>query len=165
MALKQSNFSILSLLFLSFLLISCKSQKVIEDNSCKGKTEIHTEWLEKENETANHVVVKNPPDYFAINFVGDFNNDSFSIFVNNKLHSNLNIEEPEEDKAKYVVVISRRIYPEIPLLRIESVKLKKCFDIKLDAKHPLVYIWLDNDKWIVKYTNFYNSDNKKPISQ
>jgi len=152
------------LLIILFFQIGCKSpKKIIDNNTCQGKTEIHSAWLNPENEDANHKLVKSTSNYFAIHFVGSFNKDSLHIFVNNKFYSKINIEEPEEEKSKYAFVLSRRMYPEVPLLKIESIKLKRCFDLQLDEKYPLVYIWLEQDKWIVKYSNFYDSDNKKPL--
>lgn len=156
----MKNIKIFQLICLSVLLFSCKS---VKDTSCTERFELQKELLDPNNQDTEHKIAYGiAGKAFAIKYIGNFDNDTLSLFVNDKFHSKINIERSSDiDEKSYGSVISIFEKMDSPTLKIISRNKKNCITMKLDWKYPLIYVWLENEKWIVRYSNFYHSDNLK----
>jgi len=152
-------------LLLGIVLItsSCKpKENIIKSKSCLGEIDFEYEWLKKKKEDRNHVIADRYSKYYAIKFVGEYK-DSVSIYLNDNLQNKMYIEKDDnEDEHNYGFTFS---HLKNPILKIESIAKKSCFNIKLDKKYPIIYVWLDKKgKWSIRFSNFYHSDNLKKHS-
>ena len=156
----MKNIKIVLLVCFLVIVYSCKS---VKDTACSEKFELQKEWLDSDKQDKEHMIAHTiSGKAFVVHYIGNFNNDTLSVFLNDKLHSKINIERLSDvDEKSYASVISIFEERDSHALKIVSRQKKNCISFKLDWKYPIIYIWLENGKWIVRYSNFYHSDNLK----
>jgi hypothetical protein len=101
-------------------------------------------------------IAKNELKAFTVYFLNEFN-DSIKGFVNNKLYFDkfLKITGSNDNLNNYFGYnYSKDI--NIPNLKIVSKTKNTCFDIEIDKRYKLVYVFLSKEgKWTVRFSNIY----------
>ncbi len=141
-------------------LVGCKSQeKVIKSISCKDDVTVQYERTNAEAKREG-LVADEKQESFVVYFLHDFD-DRVKGFVNDELlfDDKILTNEVTSDTEKYFGY-SYAKDKETPVLRISIDEKDKCFDIKIDKKYKLIYVFLtENNKWIVRFSNTHYIHN------
>lgn len=144
----------LTSLFILFILISCSpQQKIIKSISCETNITLQYDKPIKSQKISSTDLKR---EGFTVVFLHSFN-DSIKAFVNNKIYydkylKTVNNSDSHNEHFGY----SYKKDTIIPILKVESVTKKSCFDLKIEKKYKKIYIFLsDEGKWIVRFSNNY----------
>ncbi|PDS26332.1 hypothetical protein B0A77_03210 [Flavobacterium branchiophilum] len=152
------------ILFLIILSVySCKpKENIVKNVTCGGNLKVEYEWLDLDKEDRNHIVAnKYFKGGFTIYFVSEYD-DLFKLYVNNEFIIKKEISRTEDDKIFNSGFSFGKAEDSIPIFKVESINKKSCFDVKLNRKYPILYVWLaENGKWTIRFSNFIHSDNLK----
>lgn len=155
------------LIFLiNLIFFGCKpKEKLVENVSCDGKLKSQYEWLDWNKEDRTHVVANRFfKGGFTIYFVSELK-DSLKLYVNSEFRAKLDIDRSENEEELNYAFSFGKAEDSIPTVKVESESKKTCFDVKLNRKYPIVYVWLDkNGEWTIRFSNFIHSDNLKKAS-
>lgn len=143
---------ILCKIFIIIFLTGCANQqRVIDSLTCPGKI-----IVERENYSQGkpRIKVDDKQNHFAVFFLDGFK-DTIQGYVDNKL-----VFEKFVDSHAGGYYTSDFSYDykgdEEPLvLKMVSTTRNSCFDVKIDKKYKLVYVYLlEGDQWTIWFTNF-----------
>jgi hypothetical protein len=142
-------------IFLFIVILGCASkERTIKNISCLG--EVTLQYDKIKNSDKGKPIAKNELKAFTVYFLNEFN-DSIKGFVNNKLYFDkfLKITGSNDNLNNYFGYnYSKDI--NIPNLKIVSKTKNTCFDIEIDKRYKLVYVFLSKEgKWTVRFSNIY----------
>lgn len=141
--------------FTFLILFGCVSQeKLIKNISCEGNIVLQYDKI-KRNDLGKPLANKNL-NAFNVYFIGDFN-DSIQSYVNNKLYfENFLQTNNNSDKITNGFGYNYSKDSKIPVLKIISKSKKTCFDLEVNKKYKLIYVFISNEgKWTVRFSNIY----------
>lgn len=143
------------LITLIFSVASCKvSEKIAKSISCDGNIEIQ---YDRAKLFGNH----NPKadrklDAFQVIFLSDFD-ENIKAYVNDKLVFDEYVKiGTESHSIENTFGYNYKSDLKLPILKVESIEKGTCFDIEIDKKYKIIYLFIDkNGKWIVRFSNEY----------
>jgi hypothetical protein len=137
------------------VLVGCKTQdKVINNISCSGKITVQYDKIKRSDR--GKPIAKKDLKVFTVYFINEFN-DSIQGYVNNKLHYDkyLKIEDGSDNLKDYFGYNYSKDL-NVPILKITSKTRNVCFDLEIDKRYKLIYVFFTNDgKWVVRFSNIY----------
>ncbi len=134
---------------------SCKiSEKITENLSCEGNIEIqydNAKLLGNDNPKADKKL-----DGFQVIFLSDFD-ENIKAYVNEKLIFDEYVKiGTESHSIENTFGYSYKSDKKSPILKVESIEKGTCFDIEIDKKYKIIYLFIDEKgKWIVRFSNEY----------
>jgi hypothetical protein len=134
---------------------SCKiSKKITENLSCEGNIEIqydNSKLLGNDNPKADKKL-----DGFQVIFLSDFD-ENIKAYVNEKLIFDEYVKiGTESHSIENTFGYSYKSDKKSPILKVESIEKGTCFDIEIDKKYKIIYLFIDEKgKWIVRFSNEY----------
>jgi len=144
------------LYFLAILIIySCSSQeKVVKNISCPGEVTLQYDKVKKSDR--GKPIAKKDLKNFMVYFLYDFN-DTIQGYVNNKLKYEKFLKlDGSSDKHNDYFGYNYSKDQKTPVLKIISKNKKTCFDIEIDKKYKLIYVFIDDkSKWTARFSNIY----------
>jgi hypothetical protein len=150
----KSKFNFLILAFL-ILLFSCKpSEKVIKNISCSGNVTLQYDKIKHSDK--GKPIAKKDLKAFTVYFLHSFK-DSIQGYVNNKLcyEKYLDLSGSSDSMNEYFGYNYSKD-TNIPILKVVSKTKNICFDVAIDEKYKIVYVYLSDDgNWIVRFSNVY----------
>lgn len=152
--MKQLQNFILLLPIISLILISCGSQeKVVQSIECKEQVVVQYEnasaQAKKEGLEANK-----KRNSFVVFFLNDFNHQ-VKGFVNDELlfDENISTNSSTSDTNKYFGYEYTKDKT-APVLKVSIPSENKCFDIEIDKRYKLIYVFLTREgNFIVRFSN------------
>ncbi|MDO8316250.1 MAG: hypothetical protein Q7T12_01875 [Flavobacterium sp.] len=144
------------LVFLILLLtLGCKThEKTIKNISCSGEVILQYDRIKYSDR--NKPKAHKNLETFTVYFLSEYK-DSIQGYVNEKLiyENYINQRDSDDDNNKYFNYNYSKD-TKIPILKIRLVNKLTCFDIQIDKRYKLIYVWLDrNEKWLVRFSNIY----------
>lgn len=149
----KTKFIFISLFIIQMFLGCSLKSKVIKNISCKGNLNIQ---YDKNKTNNSYPLADKKLKAFTVYFLNNFK-DSIHAYVNNKLYFNkyLNLNGDSDDLKNYFGY-SYLKDSNIPILKIESKSRNSCFDIEINKKYKLIYVFLSEDGiWTVRFSNKY----------
>lgn len=146
-----------SKLYLLVILIiyGCSSQeKVIKNITCLGEVTLQYDKIKRSDK--GKPIAKKDLQAFMVYFLYDFN-DTIQGYVNNELKYEkfLKLDGSSDIHNDYFGYNYSKDQ-KTPILKIISKNKKTCFDIKIDKKYKLIYVFIDEKgKWAVRFSNIY----------
>ena len=141
-------------LIISSIIVNCSSKsRMINNVSCKGLVNLQYDINKNGN---GYPLANKNSNAFTVYFLNDFK-DSIQGFVNNKLYYNKYLKlDGKSDNMKDYFGYNYSKDITTPILKIESKSRNICFDIEIDKKYKLIYVFLSEDgKWTVRFSNLY----------
>ena len=142
-------------MFLLFSVSSCKvSEKAAKNLSCDGNIEIQYDrkkLFKNDNPKADKKL-----DAFQVLFLSDFD-ENIKAYVNDKLVFDEYVKNgTESHNIENTFGYNYESDLKLPILKVESIKKGTCFDIEINKKYKIIYLFIDkNGKWIVRFSNEY----------
>lgn len=133
----------------------CKTENLIIDSiSCSEKIILQYDKIKKGDK--RKPIAKKELNTFTVYFVNTFN-DSVKGYVNNELLYDKFIKtEDSSDNLKNYFGYNYSNDSKTPVLKIVSKNKNQCFDLEINKKYKLIYIFTTTDgKWIVRFSNIY----------
>jgi hypothetical protein len=144
------------LYFLVILVIyGCSSKgKVIKNITCPGEVTIQYEKIKKSDK--GKTFAKKDLKNFMVYFLYDFN-DTIQCYVNDNLQYEKFLKlDGSSDKHNDYFGYDYSKEQKNPILKIISKNKKTCFDIEIDKKYKIIYIYIDDKgKWTIRFSNIY----------
>ncbi len=140
------------LIFLLFFFISCKTEKSINNLSCGGKVSVQYDRIKAEDR--NKPKADKNVNGCTIYFINEFD-DEIEAYVDGKLkfEKYLKISGGSDSLENYFA-FGYAENTEMPILKIKSKTQNTCFDIQVEKKYKLIYVFLSRDgKWTVRFSN------------
>lgn len=140
---------------LMFSVSSCKiSEKIAENLSCDGNIEIQydrTKLFGNDNPRADRKL-----DAFQVVFLSDFD-ENIKAYVNDKLVFDEYVKiGTESHSIENTFGYNYESDLKLPILKVESIEKGTCFDIEINKKFKIIYLFIDKDgKWVVRFSNEY----------
>lgn len=136
------------------IFVACKPQeRTAKSKSCSGEITIQYDKI-KQSDKSKPIVSKSL-DCFAVCFLSNYR-DTIQGYVNNKKKFEKFIDlDDNSDGMKESFIYNYSQDKETPLLKIISKTTNECFDIFIDKNYKLIYVFKNNDKWIVRFSNIY----------
>ncbi|MDR2204858.1 MAG: hypothetical protein LBE36_01685 [Flavobacteriaceae bacterium] len=132
------------------LLISCTSQNKLS-NSLSCDTRITVQY---DNAKRKAGMAKTDKKSITVIFVSDFN-DHIKSYVNGKEVLNDFVKTNDTGLSNNFFYYNYSQDENPPIIKIQKEN-SDCFDIKINKKYKLVYIFHDSNLgWIVRFTNKY----------
>ncbi|QYS85996.1 hypothetical protein JJC03_13280 [Flavobacterium oreochromis] len=135
-------------------LISCSpTQQTIKSISCNNSITIQYDKPLKSQKISSEDIKKQG---FVVIFLQSFN-DSIKAFVNNKIYYDkfLKTASNSDNHTNYFGY-SYKNDKIVPILKIESISKKSCFDLQINKKYKRIYVFLsDEGNWTVRFSNNY----------
>jgi hypothetical protein len=146
-----------SKLYLLVILIiyGCSSQeKVIKNITCLGEVTLQYDKVKKSDK--GKPIAKKDLNAFTVYFINEFN-DSIQGYVNDKLYYDKYLTiDSNSDNLKDSFGYNYSKDQKTPILKIISKNKKTCFDIEINKKYKLIYVFIDDKgKWIARLSNIY----------
>jgi len=143
--------------FLIVILLSifgCKPQeKIVENITCDGKISLQYDRIKIGDE--DKPIAKKNSQSVTIYFLSSYN-DSIQGFINKHLLYDKFLKQDDNShnlSENFVYDYSKD--SGLPILKIVSKTDDTCFDISIDKKYKLVYVFKNDGKWIVRFSNIY----------
>ena len=146
-----------SKLYLLVILIiyGCSSQeKVIKNITCLGEVTLQYDKVKQSDK--GKPIAKKDLNAFTVYFINEFN-DSIQGYVNDKLYYDKYLTiDSNSDNLKDSFGYNYSKDQKTPILKIISKNKKTCFDIEIDKKYKLIYVFIDDKgKWTTRFSNIY----------
>lgn len=136
------------------LINSCKAQvKTLPSISCKENVTIQYEKNKFNDRKKPHA--DKMLNAFTVYFINEYK-DSIQAFVNDKLYYDKYLKiEGGDDRLNEYFGYNYSKDSKTPILKVISKTNNSCFDILIDKKYKLIYVFRVNGKWIVRFSNIY----------
>lgn len=141
--------------FLGILFISCVHPiKVVKSISCSSNFE-----LQFDKTTSKGQMRKKNQKNITLIFLNYFS-DSIKVYFNGKLKfQEFVVTDSISGDSHKRFFYDLRNEKKLPILKVESSN-RNCFDIQLNKKYKLAYLFLDDKKnWTIRFSNKYYVDN------
>ncbi|WP_339921158.1 hypothetical protein [uncultured Flavobacterium sp.] len=138
--------------FLLCFFISCKTEKSISNISCDGKVSVQYDRIKPEDR--NKPKANKNINGCTVYFINEYDNQ-IEAYVDGKLkfEKYLKISDSSDSLENYFA-FGYAENTEIPILKIKSKSQNTCFDIQIEKKYKLIYVFLSrNGKWTVRFSN------------
>lgn len=138
--------------FLLCFFISCKTEKSISNISCDGKVSVQYDRIKPEDR--NKPKANKNINGCTVYFINEYDNQ-IEAYVDGKLkfEKYLKISDSSGSLENYFA-FGYAENTEIPILKIKSKSQNTCFDIQIEKKYKLIYVFLSrNGKWTVRFSN------------
>lgn len=138
--------------FLLCFFISCKTEKSISNISCDGKVSV--QYDRNKPEDRNKPKANKNINGCTVYFINEYDNQ-IEAYVDGKLkfEKYLKISDSSDSLENYFA-FGYAENTEIPILKIKSKSQNTCFDIQIEKKYKLIYVFLSrNGKWTVRFSN------------
>lgn len=136
------------------IILSCSSkEKIVKNISCEGNISVQYDRLKPKN---SGIVSKQNLQAFTVYFLYEFN-DVIKGFVNNELkyEKKLNLSGSSDALEEYFGYNYSKD-SETPILKVISETKKTCFDIRIDKRYKVIYVYFSKDgKWTIRFSNAY----------
>jgi len=142
-------------LLLILIIYGCSSQeKVINNITCPGQVTLQYDIVKKSDK--GKPIAKKGLNAFTVYFINEFN-DSIQGYVNDKLYYDKYLKtSSNSDNLNESFGYNYSKDKKAPILKLISKTKKTCFDIEIDKKYKLVYVFITNEgKWTVRFSNIY----------
>lgn len=145
------------IIYLSFIIniiLGCKAQEKIMTNiSCKGNVVIQYEKGRHDEKDRPHADVN--LNAFTVYFINEYDDD-IQAFVNDKLYYDKHLKiEGGEDSLKEYFGYNYSKDSKKTILKVLSKTDNSCFDVEVDKKYKLIYVFKSNSRWTVRFSNIY----------
>lgn len=140
--------------FILTILISCQSnRKLIKNTPCNDNIIVQYDKVKKGDEEKPKAD-KNLKS-FSVYFLSSYK-DSIQGIVNGKkvFEKYLDIDGNSHNMSNYFYYDYSKDNGN-SILKINSVKDKSCFEIEVDKKYKLIYVFKEDTKWMVRFSNIY----------
>ena len=148
------------IIFATSFLLGCGAQEtVVNSISCNENITVQYDKVSFRAKQEGLRTDKNK-DSFVVHFLNDFD-VNVKGYVNDKLLFNERVttRQSTSESGKYFGYNYSKDSIN-PILKISLLDKDKCFDIEIDKKYKLIYIFLTkNNKWIVRFSNEYYLHN------
>lgn len=136
------------------IFVGCKTQeKTAKKISCSGEVTIQYDKIKRSDKLKP--IAKKDLKSFTVYFLSSYH-DTIQGYVNGKkkFEKFVNLDA-NSDSMKENFIYDYSQDKETPKLKIMSKTTNKCFDILIDKNYKLIYVFKNNDKWIVRFSNIY----------
>nr|WP_315163146.1 hypothetical protein [uncultured Flavobacterium sp.] len=144
------------IIFIFSFFISCKTEKSISNISCHGKVSVQYDRIKREDR--NKPKANKNINGCTVYFINEYD-DQIEAYVGGKLkfEKYLKISDSSDSLENYFA-FGYAENTEMPILKIKSKTQNTCFDIQIEKKYKLIYVFLSRSgKWTVRYSNLiYN---------
>jgi hypothetical protein len=137
------------------MIVGCASQeKVLKNISCSGEITLQYDKIKRSDK--GKPIAKKDLKAFTVYFINEFN-DSIQGYVNNSLHYDKYLKlDGNSDNMKNSFGYNYSKDINTPVLKIVSKTRNICFDLEIDKRYKLIYVFFTNDgKWTVRFSNIY----------
>jgi hypothetical protein len=139
----------------ALILFGCASQeKVIKNINCSGEVVLQYDKIKKSDK--GKPIANKDLKAFTVYFINDFN-DSIQGYVNDRLCYDKYLKiNSNSDNLKDSFGYNYSKDEKTPVLKVISKTKKICFDIEINKKYKLIYVFITNEnKWTVRFSNIY----------
>lgn len=133
---------------------SCNSQeKVMKNISCAGNVTLQYDRI-KSGDSGKPKANKDL-NSFTVYFISTYN-DKITADVNGKIiFEKQVIRDSNADDLNDYFIYDYSKEDKTPILKITSALDSSCFDIRIDKKYKLIYIFKEGKNWTARYSNIY----------
>jgi hypothetical protein len=128
--------------------------KIIDSITCKENISLQYDKINSREK--QYVIKAKKLNAFIVYFLSEFDDD-IQGFVNNELKYEKHLKlDGSSDELKEYFGYNYSKDKTLPILKIVSKTKKTCFDIKIDKKYKIVYVYISKEgKWTVRFSNTY----------
>ena len=139
-------------IFIFSFFISCKTEKTISNVSCSGKVLVQFERIKTED--SNKQKADKNINGCTVYFINEYD-DQIEAYVNGKLEFEKYVKvNGSSDSLENYFTFGYSVNSEMPILKIQSNTQNTCFDIQIEKKYKVIYIFLSRTgKWTVRFSN------------
>ncbi|BFM45279.1 hypothetical protein CFS9_39200 [Flavobacterium sp. CFS9] len=136
------------------IFVACKPQeRTAKSRSCSGEVTIQYDKVQQSDKSK--LIANKSLNSFTVYFLSNYR-DTIQGYVNDKKKFEKFVDlDDNSDSMKEKFIYDYSQDKEIPALKIISKTTKNCFDILIDKKYKIIYVFKNNDKWIVRFSNIY----------
>ena len=139
-------------IFIFSFIISCKTEKTISNVSCSGK--VLVQYDRTKTEDSNKQKADKNINGCTVYFINEYD-DQIEAYVNEKLEFEKYVKvNGSSDSLENHFTFGYSGNSEMPILKIQSKTQNTCFDIQIEKKYKVIYIFLSRTgKWTVRFSN------------
>jgi len=136
------------------LMFGCKSQeKIVRSITCGSNVSLQYDKIKKQDK--GKPIAKRGLQSVSIYFLSNYN-DSLQGFINDKILYDKFLQQDDNShnlNENFSYNYSKDL--KLPILKIVSKTDNVCFDISIDKKYKLIYVFKNDLGWIVRFSNVY----------